>query len=65
MHELFRTAPAGDKYYEYYNNNVPIKVKMPSEKEKWLNFHDGQYQFKAPCMLYAEFESMSKPVDEK
>ena len=36
---------------------------MPTEKEKWLKFHDGQYQFKVPFMLYADFES--KPVDER
>ena len=34
---------------------------MPTEKEKWLKFHDGQYQF----MLYADFESILKPVDEQ
>ena len=38
---------------------------MPTEKEKWLKFHDGQYQFKIPFMLYAEFESILKPVDER
>ena len=37
---------------------------MPSEKEKWLKFHDGQHQFKVPFMLYADFESILKPVDE-
>ena len=38
---------------------------MPTEKEKWLKFHDGQYQFKVPFMLYADFESILKPVDEQ
>ena len=38
---------------------------MPTEKEKWLKFHDGQYQFKVPFMLYADFESILKPVDER
>ena len=32
-----------------------VKVNMPSEKEKWLKFHDGQYQFKVPYMLYTDF----------
>ena len=35
------------------------------EIEKWLKFHDGQYQFKVPFMLYADFESILKPVDER
>ena len=33
-------------------------------KKKWLKFHNGQYQFKVPFMLYADFESILKPVDE-
>ena len=35
------------------------------KKKKWLKFHDGQYQFKIPFMLYADFESILKPVDER
>ena len=38
---------------------------MSSEKEKWLKFHNGQYQLKVPFMLYADFESILKPVDER
>ena len=37
---------------------------MTFEKEKWLKFHDGQYLFKVPFMLYADFKSILKPVDE-
>ena len=40
-------------------------VTMPTEKEKWLKFYDGQYQFKVPVMLYADFESILKPVDKR
>ena len=61
----FRTETARDKHYEYCSSNGHIKVKMPTEKEKWLKFHDGQYQFKVPFMLYADFESISKAVDER
>ena len=38
---------------------------MPPEKEKWLKFHDGQYQFKVTFMLYADFQSILKPIDER
>ena len=38
---------------------------MPSEKEKWLKFHNGQYQFKVPFMLYPDIESILKLVDEQ
>lgn len=31
------------KHYEYCSSNNLVKVKILSEKEKWLKFHDGQY----------------------
>ena len=61
----FRTGLARDNYYEYCSSNGHIKVNMATEKEKWLKFHDGQYQFKVPFMLYADFESILKPFDER
>ena len=47
---------------QYCSSNGHVKVNMPTEKEKWLKFHDGQYQFKVPFMLYADFESILKPT---
>ena len=38
---------------------------MPTGREKWLKFQHGQYQFKVPFMLYADSESILKPVDER
>lgn len=35
---------------------------MLSEKEKWLKFHDGYYQFKIPLILTADTESILKTV---
>ena len=57
------TASARDKHYEYCSSNGHVKVNMPTEEEKWLKFHDGQYQFKVSFMLYAEI--VLKPVDER
>ena len=61
----FWTESARDKHYEYCSSNGHVKVKMPTKKEKWLKFRDGQYQFKVPFMLYADFENILKPVDER
>ena len=61
----FRTESARDKHYEYCSSNGHVKIKIPTEKEKWLEFHDGQYQFKIPFMLYADFESILKLVHER
>ena len=61
----FRTESARDKRCEYCSSNGHVKVNMPTQKEKWLKFHDGQYQFKVPFMLYADFQSILKSVDER
>ena len=60
----FRAGSATDKHYEYCSSNGQVKVNMPTEKQKRLKFHDGQYQFMVPFILYADFQSISKPVDE-
>ena len=61
----FRKSSARDKHYEYYSSNGHVKVKMSTEKEKWLKFRDGHYQFNVSFTLYADFESILKPVDER
>ena len=61
----FRTASAREKHYEYCSSNGHVKVTMPTEKEKWLHFRDGQYQFKVLFMMHADFKSILKPVDER
>ena len=60
----FRTLSARDKHYESCSSNSYVKVDMPTEKEKLLKFHDRQYQFMLPFILYAGFESIVKPVDQ-
>ena len=60
----FRTESDRDKHYECCSKNGHVKVKMPTEHEKWLKFNDGQYQFKLSFMMNADFESILKPVDE-
>ena len=59
----FRTKSARDKHYLYCSSHGEVNIKMPRENEKWLKFHDGQCQFKVPFMLYADFESILKPVE--
>ena len=55
LHELFeRFSDRVNKHYEYCNSNDHVKVKIPTEKEKWLKFHDGQYELKVPFMLYTD-----------
>ena len=60
----FCSGSAGDKHYQYCSSNGHVKVNITTEKEKWLKFHDGHHQFKVLFMLYADSESILKPVDE-
>ena len=39
----FWTVSIRGKHYEYCSSNGHVKIKMLSEKEKWLKFHDEQY----------------------
>ena len=56
----FRTVSARNKRYEYCSSNGHVKVNMLNQKEKWLRFHNGQYQLKVPFMLYVDFEKILK-----
>ena len=37
----FQTSSARDKHCKYCSTNGHVRVKMPTESEKWLKFHDG------------------------
>ena len=36
---------------------------MPQENS-FVEFHDGQYQFKVPYAMHADFESILQPMEE-
>ena len=59
------TEPVKNKHYGYSSSHGYVKVNMSTEKEKWLKFHDGQYQVKVPFTVYAGFENILKPVAER
>ncbi|XP_057293488.1 uncharacterized protein LOC130622101 [Hydractinia symbiolongicarpus] len=60
----FQTVESRDNHYTYCKDNETVKITMPSEKEKWLCYQDGQQQFKVPFVIYADFESLSIPMKE-
>ena len=61
----FWIVSARDKHCEYCSSNSHGKVKVPSEKEKWLKIHDGQYQFNLSFMLFSDFESILTSIDQQ
>ena len=62
----FRTESSRDKHYANCVDHDAVKIEMPwKEEDKWVQYHGGQNQFKVPFAMYADFESILKPMDER
>ena len=57
----FHSEESRDRHFEFCSDNDAVKVEMP-ESGSVLKFHDGQYQFKVPFIMYADFESILQPI---
>ena len=49
-----------DEHLVYYRNNEAVRIEMPKRKPI-VRYSDGQYQFKFPFMMYADFKSIREP----
>ena len=52
-----------DEHMRYCLDNESAKVEMP-HKKPIVEFCNGQYQFKVPFIMYADFESLLEPIQE-
>ena len=59
----FTLDESRDKHIEYCIGNEAVRIEMPPENS-FVELHDGQYQFKVPFVMYADFESILKPTEE-
>ena len=50
-----------NEHYEYCRSKDSVRVEMPT-KNPIVKYTDGQYQFKVPFVIYADFESILVPV---
>ena len=57
----FESEIIRDEHYEYCRSKDSVRVEMPT-KNPIVKYTDGQYQFKVPFVIYADFESMLVPV---
>ena len=48
--------------YEYCKHQDSVRVEMPTKDKSMVKYTDGQYQFKVPFVIYADFESILAPV---
>ena len=57
----FNEESSRDEHLDYCINNESVKVEMP-HRNPIVKYSDGQFQFKVPFIMYADFESILKPI---
>ena len=57
----FMQESGRDQHQVYCENKESVRVEMP-KKGSTIEFKDGQNQFKVPFIMYADFESILKPM---
>ena len=58
----FTLESSRDEHQVYCEDNEAVRVEMPGKGFK-IEFCDGQNQFKAPYIMYADFESILEPIE--
>ena len=53
----FHSGGSRDKHYKYCKDNEAVKIEMP-KKGSFVDFQDGQNQFKVLFVMYADFEAI-------
>ena len=50
-----------DEHRGYCKDNESVRIEMPHRKPI-VQYSDGQFQFKVPFIMYADFESILEPI---
>ena len=57
----FNEENSRDEHLDYCINKESVKVEMP-HRNLIVKYSDGQFQFKVPFVMYADFESILEPI---
>ena len=57
----FAEQKSRDEHYVSCQSNEAVRIEMPNRKPI-VEYSDGQYQFKVPFMMYADFELILEPI---
>ena len=57
----FKEESSRDEHIGYCTDNESVKVEMPYKNPR-VQYSDGQFQFKVPFIMYADFESILEPI---
>ena len=60
----FHSKESRNKHYEYCVDNEVVRIDMP-EENSFMKFLSGQYQFKVPIAIYADFEMILQGLEEE
>ena len=60
--QSFHFEESRDNHFKYCKDNKAIRIEMPKEGS-FVEFNDGQNQFKVPFTMYADFEAILKPIE--
>ena len=58
-HEVHEISTMANASITRQSNRDAIK-----EEDKWVQYHDGQKQFKVPFIMYADSESILEPMEK-
>ena len=57
----FSEEHSRDEHIGYCKDNELVRIEMP-HKRPIVEYSDGQFQFKVPFIMYADFESILEPI---
>ena len=58
----FPTKISRDNHFKYCKDNKTVRIEMPKEGSL-VKFQDGQYEFKVPFIMYADFKAILKQIE--
>ena len=57
----FRSEESRDEHFKYCKDNEAVRIEMPKEGS-FMEFHDGQNQFKVPFVMYTVYSQANKRI---
>ena len=57
----FKEESSRNEHVGYCKDNESVRIEMPHKKSE-VEYSDGQFQFKVPFIMYADFESILEPI---
>ena len=63
--QVFNWTVSQNKHYGNCIDHKAVQTEISwKEKDKWVQYHNGQKQLKVPFIMYAGFESILEPMEK-